>query len=307
MPPRCDNLRDMETPMNQREMILRYHNKCGREWITSLDGTIIPPGLAGRILSEVPASIHLQDGEKFKAVPKGHALVGSEKQLLVEFSRLTPAPLPFQAPQTLDDWKAWLEMLNKKYPGETVELLPHILHAQVFEFGDVKEARLAKENDRATDLHNRGFLKLPYNCVVYRYTGEISGRVHIVALQDGPVLQYGGTTKTTNHFIWPLSLMLNTRGAKIRVEAPSPKLQAKRAAHGKRPLPYVTYVNSEHYYVALDNTEARGHHASPVPHLRRGHLRHLSNGHVIWIKDMLVNCKSIDEILPREKYAVRHA
>lgn len=101
-----------------------------------------------------------------------------------------------------------------------------------------------------------------------------------------------------------LSMMLSTRNIKLRVEEVSQKLNKKRASSGKPPLPTVTHVNASHYFEAMRNSAQKGTHASPVPHLRRGHMRNYENGRTIWIKDTIVNARSISEI-QRDHYEVR--
>ena len=293
------------------KITLTYHRSLsGAEWLTTTaDHKMVPKGVTEKVLeSAYKAGVSLKDEDRFQVYAKSNFPATGE--IMCEFRRMPiDATLPAEKlPQTLVEWRDELLDLHKKHPAQGIErLAAEILHAQVFDFGDVDEARLIKENDRAADLHNRGYLKLPYQCVIYRYTGEISGRVHVAALQDGTCIQMGNQSRIVgdvHHLIWPLSLMIATRGTEVRVEVPSRKLQEKRASHGKPPLPYITYVNAEKYYVAVRNTEARGHHASPVPHLRRGHLRHYASGHTVWIKDMLVNCKSLDEAKPRQEYRV---
>lgn len=112
-----------------------------------------------------------------------------------------------------------------------------------------------------------------------------------------------------------LSLLLSTKGVEIRTEVPARKLQQKREHAGRHPLPTVTYVMTKRYLDAVRNTEIRGTHSSPVPHLRRGHLRHYTAGEkasgrafqerTIWIKDMVINCTSLDEAQSRDHYEVK--
>jgi hypothetical protein len=283
---------------------LMYHNVDGEIWLT--DANSLKPGetggrrlsdeLTSKILEQVPANTSLKNQEIFEVTSKSNAAIRHAGRLEVE----TPGRL-----QSLKDWAKWLAALHLKHPSEGINTLAqHVSQAEVFEFGEVSETRLKRENTRAAELHNKGFLNLPYQCVIYRYTGELCGRVAVIALQDGPMLQYGGLPGTTEHLIWPLSLMLATKGTKLRVEDPAPKLQAKRAAHNKPRLPRVTYVDAEHYYQAMRNSETKGTHASPVPHLRRGHIRNWKERQ-IWIRDMLINCKSINELEHRERYQVR--
>ena len=295
----------MKTPGWNR--VLRYHHSLtGKPWLEcEQNHARIPDDLARKIFEQIPPGMVFKEGERFEVTPKSDFSVD-----VIGTSR-APLEVPLEVPvahlQTLSEWRDWLGKVHAEHPRESIDLLAqNAMSAQVFEFGNVEEARLKRENPRALDLHQRGFLDTPYNCVIYRYTGEISGRVAVIALRDGPVLQYGGIPNTTDHLIWPLSLMLATKGTKLREEAPSEKLQSKRAARGKSRLPRVTYVDAEHYYEAVRNSDSKGTHASPVPHLRRGHIRHWKDRD-IWIRDMLINCKSINEIDQREKYQVKHA
>lgn len=102
------------------------------------------------------------------------------------------------------------------------------------------------------------------------------------------------------------AMMLSTRGIKTRVEEAPAKLNAKRAKAGKSPLPRVTIVDTAAYCEAVERTSRGGHHASPVPHLRRGHIRRLRSGRQTWIRDMLVNCRSLSEVSNRDHYEVRN-
>lgn len=101
-----------------------------------------------------------------------------------------------------------------------------------------------------------------------------------------------------------LSMVMCTKGVPTRVEEASTKLNAKRVRNGKEPLVRVTHVDTQAYYQALENTAKGGTHASPVPHLRRGHIRHYANGSTVWIRDCLVNCRSAAEAAARDHYEV---
>jgi hypothetical protein len=300
--------------------VLIYHRHNEREWlIHGHNRSFIPKDLTEKVMQAVREhGVTLANGQRFKVEAKSKASKdgifmqiedAGEKGL--EISVLPPQEereliIDFLvAPQTLADWKAWLIKTTETNPGfKAGELIESVMSAQVFEFGEVDEHWLIKENARAFDLMQKGFLKLPYDCVVYRYTGSISGRSHLIAKQDGIVLVWQKPGQT-DHLVASLSLMLATRGTILRTEQPSVKLQAKREARGKSALPTVTYVNAEHYVIAARNTEAKGTHTSPVPHLRRGHLRTLANGHTTWIRDMLVNCKSVDEAVRRKLYIIK--
>lgn len=115
-----------------------------------------------------------------------------------------------------------------------------------------------------------------------------------------------------------LSLLLSTKGVETRTETPSRKFQEKRAKRGKPSAPTVTYVNTKHYLAAARNSVEKGHHSSPVPHLRRGHMRTYKAGktvtgrmihrdRAIWIKDMIVNATTYDEVAKRDHYEINKA
>ena len=101
-----------------------------------------------------------------------------------------------------------------------------------------------------------------------------------------------------------LSMMLATKGLETERREPAEKIQQKRASKKKPPLPTVTYVKTQRYYEAIRNSESKGTHASPVPHLRRGHIRHLADGRDTWVRDCLVNCKSVEDMQNRDHYEV---
>lgn len=109
-----------------------------------------------------------------------------------------------------------------------------------------------------------------------------------------------------------LSLLIATKGIPQRKEVPSPKLQKKRTESKKPLLPTVTYIDTKFYQRAAHNTARGGTHASPVPHLRRGHVRSQPFGpkndpkyRDVWIKDQLINCRSMDEVAKRDHYEVK--
>jgi len=100
-----------------------------------------------------------------------------------------------------------------------------------------------------------------------------------------------------------LSMILATRGVPTELREPTEQQQKSRIKKKKSILPAVTHVNTQRYYAAMSNTE-KGHHASPVPHLRRGHIRHLASGKNTWVKDTIVNCMSLSDIKDRDHYEV---
>ncbi len=111
--------------------------------------------------------------------------------------------------------------------------------------------------------------------------------------------------------IFPLWLILNTKGVPKIVETPPEKLNLARVKAGKSPLKPFTRVDAQAYVTALRETERMeseggvGHHASPKPHLRRAHLRHLASGKIIPVMGCIVNGSDALKIAQREKYIVQ--
>ena len=109
-------------------------------------------------------------------------------------------------------------------------------------------------------------------------------------------------------------LLLATDGVEVRtIEAPD-KLNKHRLKAGKFAIPSHYAVRTEGYVTALTNRRSRrhgaeqGHHASPVPHLRRGHVRHLHEMHgggTIFVKDAVINLKDPDAPVARSFYQRR--
>jgi hypothetical protein len=108
-------------------------------------------------------------------------------------------------------------------------------------------------------------------------------------------------------------LLLATDGIEVRtIEAPD-KLNKHRLKAGKLAIPSHYRVQTEGYVTALTNRRSRraandGHHASPVPHLRRGHIRHLHEMHgggTIFVKDAVINLKDPEAPLVRSFYQRR--
>jgi hypothetical protein len=89
-------------------------------------------------------------------------------------------------------------------------------------------------------------------------------------------------------------LILNTRGVDRETIACPPKLAKARLKSGKRPIPPFDRVNTQPYVTALlarrssGGEDRGGHHASPTPHIRRGHPRVYATGRSIFIRDTLV-------------------
>jgi hypothetical protein len=91
-------------------------------------------------------------------------------------------------------------------------------------------------------------------------------------------------------------LILSTRGiVRERVEA-SEKLQRARARNRRPPIPPYERVDCALYITAIQARKSRartvslgGTHASPIPHLRMGHVRTYASGVTVLVRDALVN------------------
>lgn len=99
------------------------------------------------------------------------------------------------------------------------------------------------------------------------------------------------------------SLVLSTEGIPRRVEDAPVRLNAKRARTGKPRIPTVTHIDFAAYLRAA--AVEPGHHASPVPHLRRGHIRRFEDGRKTWVKPCIVNASEDVKVTKRDAYQVR--
>lgn len=86
-------------------------------------------------------------------------------------------------------------------------------------------------------------------------------------------------------------------------DVPAPdKLNRRRIAQGKTPIPAHTVVATRDYVTAFHQNahdkghDRGGHHASPVAHWRRAHHRTLSDGKVIPVRSAKVNWRDADEL-----------
>jgi len=117
--------------------------------------------------------------------------------------------------------------------------------------------------------------------------------------QDAADHLLGGLADTIASF----SLLLNAKNVPHRIEEPPAKVNAKRERNNKPLLTRVTYIDGARYTTAAYNTSRGNTHASPVPHLRRGHIRHLGE-RVVWVRDCVVNAYSRDSVDIRNQYNV---
>lgn len=118
-----------------------------------------------------------------------------------------------------------------------------------------------------------------------------------------------GTGKDENaSTVLALWMMLNTRNVPKTIEPRDKHEDRKREQKGLPRVGGITHIGTRAYEAALretQNMERTGTHASPRPHLRRGHIRTYEDGKKIWVHATIVNGSDQTKIVAREKYAVR--
>jgi hypothetical protein len=109
-------------------------------------------------------------------------------------------------------------------------------------------------------------------------------------------------------------LLLATDGVPVERIEPPEKLNRARLKARKLAIPPHWRVETAGYVTALSGRKrvkgeaGGGHHASPIPHIRRGHVRRLAayhGGGTRWIADALVNVRDPNAPLARSFYAVQ--
>jgi hypothetical protein len=76
----------------------------------------------------------------------------------------------------------------------------------------------------------------------------------------------------------------NPSTEKMHVYAPATRIRyGNTVSSSKRNIIYINPVKR-----VYERKEPKGTHASPVPHSRRGHYRHLKSGKLIWVKEAYV-------------------
>lgn len=106
-----------------------------------------------------------------------------------------------------------------------------------------------------------------------------------------------------------LWMILNTSGVEVHRHIPDAKLQARRAKDGKPPATAYTTVNAKRYVDAADEAarmEKHGKSTSPRPHLRRGHIRRLTDDRKVMVRPCIINAKD-GMPMPRAGYRVETA
>jgi hypothetical protein len=138
----------------------------------------------------------------------------------------------------------------------------------------------------------------------------------IAGLPNDTLPDYGGIQDA----VLTMLMLLNTRGLPVTHHSPAPKLNAARVRSGKPPLPSHWSVDTSIYTTAMRETDRRpapragtpaGSHASPVPHLRRAHMRNMTNGVTVPVRECVVGLRSNGEVddnanpFARSHYEVR--
>jgi hypothetical protein len=101
---------------------------------------------------------------------------------------------------------------------------------------------------------------------------------------------------------------LNTKGTKLERVAPTDGVNAKRERQGKRPIPEYTVVKIDPEIIKTYMAQG-GTHASPRPHLRRGHLATIYRGTDNERKIVKPPCfvNATDNLPPPPQYKVEKA
>lgn len=113
-----------------------------------------------------------------------------------------------------------------------------------------------------------------------------------------------GTASSAVNPMMTTLMLMNTRGVRHSEHAaPTTRQVARKGGYVRlETAEYVTALTAARAAPAASGEG--GHRRSPVPHLRRGHTRHLPDGRTTWVRDMLVNCASEGELAFAERHRV---
>ena len=126
---------------------------------------------------------------------------------------------------------------------------------------------------------------------------------------NGPLLESSvGIVGEASTIMMGLIMILNTKGVLKERTAPAAKPNKVRAARGLPLLPYTTRVYTSVYNRAVEKG-AQGTHASPRPHRRRAHIRHIAKterheAYMVPIDAMLINWDG-KPLQARKEYVVK--
>lgn len=150
--------------------------------------------------------------------------------------------------------------------------------------------------------------------------GNISIVLSVIAVKPQPLEDhepamtyiYTGDRDSDHDLIDPglflgLWSILNTKGVELKRRGPSREQHAALLAKGITSARPITYVGVKKYLEAKEEAArmaVKGTHASPRPHLRRGHIRE-RYGRKIAVRPTIVNA-TLGDAIKRDKYVVRH-
>ena len=127
--------------------------------------------------------------------------------------------------------------------------------------------------------------------------------------------QLNNVCNTTLQPILASMLLLATDGVETQEEIANERVNKRRIHERKTPYPNYFRVNTGPYITALTMTREQkralyqgGHHASPIPHLRRAHIRHkhiMHGGGEVWVRDSVINLRDPNAPLQRSFYSTQ--
>jgi hypothetical protein len=118
--------------------------------------------------------------------------------------------------------------------------------------------------------------------------------------------KYFSVGNRISEFIDPVMAMtmyLNTNGVISECTRAPVALNKSRIKKGKLPIPTTHVVRIDPRILGAGGGSGDGHHASPRPHYRRGHIRRLDEGRTTWVKACIVAGSIQDARVPT--YEVR--
>lgn len=143
------------------------------------------------------------------------------------------------------------------------------------------------------------------------FSRNAAGRYEVISFTNTRQLTGNDLIDEQRRVCDPVAVMvlaLNTKNQKMRQVIPDEKLNKARAKQGKPAITPYTYVYMGEYLDAAKETrlmEATGTHASPRPHLRRGHFRYKDHPTLRrWIQPCIVNAHKGTSI-ERQEYRVK--
>ena len=110
-----------------------------------------------------------------------------------------------------------------------------------------------------------------------------------------------------NAFFGSCWSILNTKGIELKRRGPTKEQHAALLAKGNTTGRPITYVGVKKYLEAREEAArmaSSGTHASPRPHLRRGHIRQW-RGRPVAVRPCIVN-STVGDIIKRDTYVVKH-